>query len=303
MFYFIPTTNSTDLISITASQNVKENERGNSRLWLIILVSVLAIQLILTLLISVKIFCVSYKSTLNLVLKKSETTDKNLPIIGNKTLGNKHHNKNSESSKQKKREGESNAKYNPKESLECITSNPSGYVTDDPDAITAIPNDILCCNHQLNSPGNTQNDIRCTRKTRAILLPTAEDFDNSTSVTGVHKLPVPLTKVVLCLSNSDITCSISLTLQLICLCITHMLTVFSFKIAGQEVSLERYMLSVYSMEVAFLINTMVDPIVCIIFSSNYRNAAKAIMTLRRSTYKTSKYTQCQRLRQDKSIVN
>ena len=433
MFYFIPTTNSTDLISITASQNVKENERGNSRLLLIILTSVLAIQLILTLLISAKIFCISYKSTLNLVLKKDKTTDINLPIIekqnkgnnfsnhdgkkdqspigkksdykshndkgesiqqkirdcgpnenytlkesiecitldsndfatddqdaiaaipddivrrlphinspdhtqngssctrksraillltaeehgnstsgkedykvnvsiakendgnnlnqnddnGNqspndKTLGNKHHNKNSESSQQKKPEGESNAKYNPKKSIECIISNPSGYVTDDPDAITAIPDDILCCNPQLNSPDDTQNDIRSTRKTRAILLPSAEDYDNSTSVTGIHKIPVPLTKVVLCLSNSDITCSISLTLQLICLCITHMLTVFTFRIAGQEVSLERYMQSVYSMEVALLINTMVDPIVCVVFSSDFRNAVKAIISLRRS---------------------
>ena len=445
MFYFIPTNNPTDPISITASQNVKENERGNSRHLLLILASALAIQLLLTLLILVKICYVSYKSTLSVVLKKGNTMDDNLASIskqnqGNvfskqngkehlssmdKKLDNKHHNKkmnlfnqrtrrcspnancnlkesiecvtldpnhyakddpdaititsddtvrrvphlnstndvqiesrctrksrailvptaedvgnsisgtgdykinlriakqndgnylyqndgsrhrspkeksldrkqhnkHSEPIQQKRRQSDPNANCNLKKSIERMTSNQNVYSTDDPCAITAIPDDIVCCSPQLNITEDTQNEIRCTRKTRVILLPTAEDYNNSSSVTGVHKFPVPLTKVVLCLSNSDISCSISLTLQLTCLCITHVLTVFTFLISGQEVSLERYMLSCYSLEAALLINTMVDPIVCIIFSSNYRNAAKTIMTLRRSTYKTSKYTQCPR---------
>ena len=427
MFYFMPTTNSTDPKSITASQNIKEIERGSGRPLVILLASVLAIQLLLTLIISVRICYVSYKSTLSVVLKKGNSMNDNLPNIAkqnegyllskrdgkkdqssmDKKLYNKHQNKKGNLFNQQLRECDPNANCNLKESIECVTidpndyatddqdaitvtsddmvrriphsnstedvqnesrstrktsaillptaedldnstsgtmvykinvcikkqndgtglnqnegsrhqspkdktldiihhtknsepiqqkihesdpnencnlntSNQNDYATDDPDEITAIPDDIVCSTPQLNSTYDTQNKVKCTRKTRVILLPTAEDYNQSAYVTGLHKFPVPLTKVVLCLSDSDITCSISLTLQLICLCITHVLTVFSFKISGQEVSLERYMLSCYSMEVAFLINTMVDPIVCVIFSSNFRNAAKAIMTPRRS---------------------
>ena len=125
------------------------------------------------------------------------------------------------------------------------------------------------------------------KKRRKVFLPTAKDYKSSIPISGAKLVNVPLTKVVLCLSRQDIACTASLTSQILCLLITHVLTVFGFRISGQIVSIDAYAASTFAFEIAFLINTMVDPLICIIFSSHYRCAAsdflKAVLNKKETT--------------------
>ena len=105
----------------------------------------------------------------------------------------------------------------------------------------------------------------------------AKDYKSIIPISGAKLVNVPLTKVVLCLSHQDIVCTASLTSQILCLLITHVLTVFGFRISGEIVSIDAYFASTIAFEMAFLINTMVDPIICIIFSSPYRCAASEFL--------------------------
>ena len=112
------------------------------------------------------------------------------------------------------------------------------------------------------------------RNSRKRFLPTAEDYATVGPIPGAYKVNIPFTKVVICVSHKDIICTASLTSQMICLCITHVLLIYGFIISGKEVPLWRYVMSAYLMEVAIIFNAAVDPCACILFSSTYRNAAK-----------------------------
>ena len=115
------------------------------------------------------------------------------------------------------------------------------------------------------------------KKRRKVFLPTANDYKSNIPISGAKLVNVPLTKVVLCLSRHDIVCTASLTSQILCLLITHVLTVVGFRISGQIVSIDAFAASTFAFEIAFLINTMVDPLICIIFSSRYRSAASDLL--------------------------
>ena len=86
-----------------------------------------------------------------------------------------------------------------------------------------------------------------------------------------------MTKVVLCVSERDIVCTASLTCQMICLMITHALMVFCFSVGGRKISLARYESICVCIEVATIINVFVDPLVSLLFSSNFREAAYELL--------------------------
>ena len=117
-----------------------------------------------------------------------------------------------------------------------------------------------------------KKDLKVPLK-KKFFLPTAEDYAQFGPVAGAHKINIPLTKVVLCLSHRDIICTASLTSQMICLFVTHALMVYSFIIGGQEVTLSRYGWASILLEVSFLLNAIVDSFASLVFSSNFRDAA------------------------------
>jgi hypothetical protein len=136
------------------------------------------------------------------------------------------------------------------------------------------PFDIGVSGQEENLSSDKTEQTRPKRSSRKMFLPTAEDYTTVGPITGAYKVNIPLTKVVICVSHRDIICTASLTSQMICLCITHMLMIYGFIISGKEVPLWRYVMSAYLMEVAIIFSAAVDPFACILFSSSYRNAAK-----------------------------
>ena len=133
--------------------------------------------------------------------------------------------------------------------------------------------------HQRNQMITTPDEkVHKSRKNkRKSIFPTADSYSSDNAISGACTVNIPLTNLVFCVTRKDIICTAGLTSQIICLCITHALLFYTFKISGQKVSSERYISAIYSLEAAFILNTIVDPIICIIFSSKYRNAAKDIL--------------------------
>ena len=94
---------------------------------------------------------------------------------------------------------------------------------------------------------------------------------------GDHVVNIPCTNVVVCISQKDIICTIGLACQLLSLIITFILTIFAFRISGKIVTVYEFFRSYYCLESALIINSVVDPIVCVVFSHNFREAFKNMM--------------------------
>ena len=118
---------------------------------------------------------------------------------------------------------------------------------------------------------------RSIKRRKRILFPKVEDYKPVVPISGAKLVNIPLTSAVICVSRKDIICTTSLILQVICLIITYILSFNGFNISGKEVSLERYIWAIRFTELSMLMITMVDPITSMIFSSNYRSAAKSIL--------------------------
>ena len=116
----------------------------------------------------------------------------------------------------------------------------------------------------------------CKRRKRKI-FPKVNDYKPVVPISGAKLVNIPLTSAVICVSRKDIICTTSLVLQVVCLIITYILSFNGFNISGKEVSLESYIWAIRFIELSLLMITMVDPITSMIFSSNYRNAAKNIL--------------------------
>ena len=112
-----------------------------------------------------------------------------------------------------------------------------------------------------------------TKTTMRKFLPHAEDYQTEAPPRGCRKFNVPMTEVVLCVAKNDITCMKSLTSQLICLAFTFILMASVFSNRGQIVALETLVNMFYRYELALFLTTLIDPMVCVIFSSNFRKAA------------------------------
>ena len=176
---------------------------------------------------------------------------------------------------------------------------------DDPDAIFTISSEVICSRKRVESVPDSQNVTeaiphqpsetecvkshprihsnasskrKCPRKKKKLLaIPVAEDYKPNLPISEAQLVHIPLTSAVICVSRKDIICTASLSLQVICLLATHFLSMYTFKISGKEVPLERYLSALKAWEISVLMITMVDPLSCIIFSSSYREAAKMIL--------------------------
>ena len=305
--------NSTDVITVMAYQYVDKNKRGSGTVVVIIMSCLLALQTLITFFLYISICLTTYKSTMNVALKnvsqhehslntthlmKHRNARKEIPnenntpgdielqdiksadevkILPEKKDTNANNSKNSDGSKTFNiRENHSisnvpESKYivSCKAINEIETKNSNQLTNVDSNAIEVISVEKVRAKDQ----GTTGAFESCEKKKHKVFLPTAEDYKSVIPISGARLVAVPLTNVVLCLSRHDIVCTASLTSQIICLLITHVLTVFGFRISGEMVSIDAYDASTFAFEIAFLINTLVDPFICIIFSTSYRCAA------------------------------
>ena len=123
---------------------------------------------------------------------------------------------------------------------------------------------------------NTKTKKVLKRRKRKI-FPKVNDYKPVVPISGAKLVNIPLTSAVICVSRKDIICTTSLVLQVVCLIITYILSFNGFNISGKEVPLESYIWAIRFIELSLLMITMVDPITSMIFSSNYRIAAKNIL--------------------------
>lgn len=265
---FTPTSNSTNTSNITAFQDVTEKDRGRGKSGITVMAIFLILQLIVTLFLYIKICHTCFKSTRNISLKREPSPNINsekldvlkrkcgcndvpmaqmneilrTPNCRDKTYPHRKMTKSISFS-------ESNLQFNflnnqtiPKRSQSCRKDN----------RISAKKTQ----NGPIASYGGSKTGLQSNRN---------------------YFLKIPRSEKIVSVSRKDIFCTTSLTLQLLCLLITHSLTIFAFSISGKRVSLKRFILSYYAFEIALLINTIVHPLVCILFSSNYRDASKSIL--------------------------
>ena len=89
---------------------------------------------------------------------------------------------------------------------------------------------------------------------------------------GDHVVHIPLSNIVFCVSQKDIVCTIGLFCQLTGLVLTFILTILGFRISGKIVPIDNFFPAYYCLESALIINSLIDPIICVAFSGNFRTA-------------------------------
>ena len=94
---------------------------------------------------------------------------------------------------------------------------------------------------------------------------------------GDRVINIPLTDSVLCISQTDVICTIGLSCQLLSLITTFILLIFGFRISGKIVTMNEFFTAYYCMEIALLVNSVIDPIVSVIFSTKFRDALKCLI--------------------------
>ena len=94
---------------------------------------------------------------------------------------------------------------------------------------------------------------------------------------GDRVINIPLTDTVLCISRTDVICTIGLSCQLLSLIATFILLIFGFRISGKIVTMNEFFSAYYCMQIALLLNSVIDPIVSVIFSTNFRDALKCLL--------------------------
>ena len=99
---------------------------------------------------------------------------------------------------------------------------------------------------------------------------------------GDRVINIPLTDNVICISRTDIICTIGLSCQLLSLIATFILTIFGFRLSGKILTIYEFWTGCYCFEVALFINSVVDPIVSVIFSASFRNALKGLIYPRKT---------------------
>ena len=101
-------------------------------------------------------------------------------------------------------------------------------------------------------------------------------------------ISVPMTEVTLAVSKMDIMTTASLSAQLLVMFLTLSLTVSAVKNNGQTVSFEEWFKGWMYLLFAHTMNTLVDPFVCVICSSVYRNALYELLSGSNNTVKTTR---------------
>lgn len=120
-----------------------------------------------------------------------------------------------------------------------------------------------------------------------------EEQGNIAKVQPINKernvsISVPMTEVTLAVSKMDIMTTASLSAQLLVMFLTLSLTVSAVKNNGQTVSFEEWFKGWLHLLFAHTMNTLVDPFVCVICSSVYRNALYELLSGSNNTVKTTR---------------
>ena len=262
--------NSTNSSLIFASQEILYDNRGRGQTGIMVMAFFLVFQLLVTLCLYIKICRTSFMSSMNISLKRKHSanvTSENIMVSnitcasGDVPLG-KIRNK----SKTKMCGDKSKPKLKLVKSISISESNLQKNFTSN----EHVPKRSQSCRKVMFKRSSS-------KKTQTGPLLSHGVSNTNTKTRSNQLLKIPLSERVVYVSRKDIFCTSSLTLQILCLLMTHGLTIFAFKISGQKVSLRRFIFSYYAFELAFLINTMIHPLICILFSSNYRDAAKSII--------------------------
>merc|ERR1712096_413004 len=74
---------------------------------------------------------------------------------------------------------------------------------------------------------------------------------------GNYVVHVPITNVVICVSQRDILCTAGLLCQLVSLMLTFILTLICASVTRKIVTIDRYMLSYYCGEIALILNSVI----------------------------------------------
>ena len=139
----------------------------------------------------------------------------------------------------------------------------------------------------LKQSGSTHNETKI--KESAMKLQVSDQGLTSTSSdvistktylqlkSGDHVVTIPLSNIAFCVSRQDIICTIGLSCQLTSLILAFILTILGFKISGKIVPIHDFFPAYYCLEAALIINSVVDPIICVAFSSDFRKALKDII--------------------------
>ena len=98
---------------------------------------------------------------------------------------------------------------------------------------------------------------------------------------GDRVINIPLTDNVICISRTDIICTIGLSCQLLSLIATFILAIFGFRGSGKILTIYEFLIGYCCFEVALLINSAIDPIVSVIFSASFRKSLKGLIYPRR----------------------
>ena len=98
---------------------------------------------------------------------------------------------------------------------------------------------------------------------------------------GDHVVNIPLSNITFCVSRQDIICTIGLSCQVTSLILAFILCTFGFTISGKVVTLHDFFPAYYCLEAGLIINSLVDPIICVAFSNNFRIALKDIILCRK----------------------
>ena len=91
-------------------------------------------------------------------------------------------------------------------------------------------------------------------------------------------IPVPMTGTTLTVSKKDIITTASLSAQLLVMILTLSMTVKAVKISGRRVIFDEWFSSWMCLLFAHTMTTLVDPLVCVICSSEYRNALQDLFS-------------------------
>ena len=256
--------NSTNSSHIIAFQEISEEVRKKGQSGILVMAAFLFLQLIVTLFLYIKICRTSFKSSMNISLKRKYSYCATTEKLTSHSVVSGCSNIQLTRTDGRKRSPKCSDTTHPRlKMVKSISFSESNLQLN------------VSKNHDV--PKRTQSCRKFNGKRTSVKSIQTGPMPTNAKMSSKQLFKIPLSKQLVCVSRKDIFCTTSLGLQILCLLLTHGLTIFAFKISGQKVTLRRFIFSYYAFELAFLINTMIHPLICILFSSNYRDAAKSII--------------------------
>ena len=269
--------------TIVAFQNVGDNQQDKRSIFRIVLICFYILQFLSTILLYLKILYTAYMSTTRVAVRNA---------VGKGTIGitdgetNAHvHVKGTRGGTQTKNENDvivdNISQRNTNKTFDIKMNNWANEET--------IPDNNAAQNVTMvrKTTGKNKLIIAEERKTiRSVNKKHGQsvEFVNSKGEKkivqpklGDRVINIPLTDTVLCISRTDVICTIGLSCQLLSLITTFILLIFGFRISGKIVTMNEFFAAYYCMEIALLVNSVIDPIVSVIFSTNFRDALKCLI--------------------------